>query len=71
MNNAGERFDATSLPHAHAFRLFFCGHCPHGHVVFLDAADEPVLSATLTAGQARQIAETIEKRDPNFREIEP
>jgi hypothetical protein len=70
VNNAGEKFDATGLPHASAFKLFFCGHCPHGHVVFYGAAEEAVLSATITAGQARRLAEMIEERDPNFREVE-
>lgn len=71
MNNDGERFDATGVPHAHAFKLFFCGQCPHGHVVFYGAAEEAILSATLSSGQARRLAELIEQRDPNFREVEP
>jgi hypothetical protein len=71
MNNEGERFDATGLAHARSFKLFFCGRCPHGHVVFLGEADEPLLSATLSSNQARRLAEMIEERDPNFREAEP
>ena len=66
----GDRLDATDIPKAHSFELYFCGDCPNGHVVFLDASGEPIVSATISAGQARQLANRIAERDPNFREVE-
>jgi hypothetical protein len=66
----GDELDATEIPAAHSFELYFCGHCPSGHLVFLDRANRAILSATLTAGQARKLATIIAERDPNFREVE-
>jgi hypothetical protein len=66
-----EPFDASGIPRANSWRLYFCGRCPNAHLVFYDCLDNPIAHATLTAAQARSVAQRIEAIDPNFREIEP
>jgi hypothetical protein len=45
---------------------------PNAHLIFYDSENKPIAHATMTAAQARSVAQSIEAKDPNFREqIEP
>ena len=61
--------DVSEVPQAYRYEVMFCQHCPHGHLVFFDAADKPLLHAVLSVHQVQMLADTIRKNDPNFREI--
>jgi len=59
----------TDVLDADSWQLFFCGHCPSGHVVFFDEHNKPLLHATFSAAQARGLAKRIADNDPNFKPI--
>ena len=62
----GKNFSGVSQ--AERFELFFCRHCPNGHLVFFDAVNKPIVSAVITAKQADSIAGAIRNNDPNWKE---
>lgn len=65
-------FDSRGIPRANSWELRFCGNCPNAHLIFYDSEKKPIAHATMTAAQARSVAQSIEAKDPNFREqIEP
>lgn len=63
-------FDTKDIQTAYRWDLFFCGQCPHGHLVFFDEHNKPLLHAVMSARQMRLVATQIENNDPNFRSIE-
>jgi hypothetical protein len=54
---------------ASKFILLFCGECPNAHLVFFDQNEEPIVQATMTYRQAKEIADKIKSKDPNFKEL--
>ena len=59
--------DVSEVPQAYRYEVMFCQHCPHGHLVFFDAADKPLLHAVLSARQVADIEAMIRSNDPNFK----
>ena len=62
--------DLSIFPVADGFRIWFCGSCPHAHLIFRDKKNVPICHAVISAAQAERLADTIRDRDPNFREVE-
>jgi hypothetical protein len=68
MTERQKPFDSRGIPLANFFDIHFCGHCPNAHLIFYDNENKPIAHATMTAAQARSVEQSIEAKDPNFRE---
>lgn len=59
-----------AIPPASSFDIWFCGECPHAHLIFRDKHNVPLCQAIISAAQADHVAASIRRRDPNFVESE-
>lgn len=58
--------DAATIPQADSWQLYFCGHCPNGHLVLFDAQSQPIAEAIMSASHAREVAKLIDSQNLNF-----
>jgi hypothetical protein len=61
--------DPATIPQADSWQLYFCGHCPNGHLVLFDAQGLPIAEAIMSASHAREVAKIIDSQNPNFANI--
>ena len=54
-----EPISTSDLPRAHSTKLYFCGHCPNGHLVLIDADGCAIAQAVVSYDQFVAMASKV------------